>query len=202
MQQWRHPRLANPANWFLLLGGGLLALSLWIPWFTAVRTARVENRADQITGLLLEAATGLECPLDAAGLEIVMARFQALAAAQGAHLADLERIEPAWPGALLALTSKHYAYQLAISPPPVRSLPSRDSTPALETMAWPLSAVGPGHSVFFHPENAPRAYTRNKAAGFEGLTLRPAAGEAHRPGEGSVSANYYRSARDERWIHY
>lgn len=202
MQQWRQSRWANPGNWFLLLGVCLLALSVWIPWLTALRTARTERRADQIAELLLEAACGLECPLDAAGITFVQARFHALAAAQAAHVLDLEFVDPPWPGALLALTSKHYAYQLSASPPPVTALPSREGTAAVEVITWPLSAVGPGHSAYFHPENAPRAYTRNKAARFQGVDQGPQPGEGHRPSSGSVSASHYRSAREERWIHY
>lgn len=202
MQQWRHPRLANPANWFLLLGLCLLGLSLWIPWFTATRTARVEMRADQIAELLLEATHGLDCRLDAAGLDVVQARFAALCAAQGVFTADLEPVEPRWPDTLLSLANKHYAFQLANSPPPPRALASRDAIPALEVVAWPLTATGPGHSAFFHPDNAPRAYTRNKAASYEGAARRPLPGQCHRPGEGSVSGQFYRSVVDERWLHY
>jgi hypothetical protein len=75
---------------------------------------------------------------------------------------------------------------------------------AYECLAWPLSEVGPGHGVFFHPDDAPRAYTRNLTAGYWGLgTHRPLPGQCHRlVGEVSSGRGYYRSAGDERWILY
>ena len=199
------PRAAawrNPARWYLLVGIGLIVLSLWVPWLSAARTARVELRADRIAELLLRAAGGMPFPpLD--DVEHVLARFFALASADGTFLADLERIEPPPAGVLLALTNKHYAFQLAESPPDPVSIVGRDTVPALEVLAWPLTTTGPAHSAYLHAENAPRAYTRNLGGSLVGLdSHRPAPGVGQRratmvPFDTSES---YRSVTDERWI--
>ncbi len=202
MNSWRRSRLLNPASWYTAIGMALLGLSLWLPWASASRTARVEQRADQIADALLLAARG-DAPLDdPAALDHVLARLHALAAARAVFVADLERQEPP-PDALLLLTNKHYAFQLAVSPVPQNERVGRDTVPALEVVAWPLSRVGPGHCAFFHPENAPRAYTRNLAAGYAGTgRRRPAPGKCHRSAASSDHPSSYRSDDDERWLLY
>jgi hypothetical protein len=198
----RAPGWRNPSAWYLAGGLALIAASLWLPWFTAARTARVEQRADRLAELLLCAAEALLVPPVAGDVEHVLARFLALAAADGAFLGDLERVEPPFPDSLLVLTNKHYALQLAASPPPATATPGSDTVPALEVLAWPLSALGPGHSVFFHAENAPRAYTRNLSSRIVGLgNTRPQPGSAQPRETGtSRSALAYRSANDDRWV--
>ena len=79
----------------------------------------------------------------------------------------------------------------------------RGTLAAVEVIAWPLSTVGPGHCVFFYPEGASRAYSRNLRRSYAGLGdgERPAPGAAHRrPGLGSVKRTTYPGNDDERWI--
>lgn len=203
MQDWRRSRWANPARWYTVAGLAALGLSLWLPWMTAARTARVEQRADRIAELLLRAARDRSEPAEEAGLQFVLARFHGLAAAEGVFVSDLERVEPAPPGTLLCLTNKHYAFQLAATPLPPNQVPGRDSVAAVEVIAWPLTATGPGHSAYFHPEDGPRAYSRNLYASYAGLGgRRPQPGSSHRPlrRQGDELPGWYRGADDERWI--
>lgn len=204
MQMWRRSRLGNPATWYLGAGLALLGATMWVPWFTAQRTARVERRADELAGCLLAAALEPVDVLDAVAAEVVAARGLRFALAAGVHVTDVERIDPPPPGALLALRNKHYAFHLATSPLPDSVLAGRDTSPSLEVMAWPLGRAGPGHCVFFHPDDAPRAYTRNLTANYAGLgSRRPRPGQAHRRPHGLHEVtSYYRGFDDERWILY
>lgn len=201
MQNWRRRGIGTPAGWYTLLGAVLLGISIWVPFGTAERTARVEHRADQITGLLLEASRPLVGAIDPAAAPLLMARFHALSLRDGVYVSDLERVEPPLPGTLLTLRNKHYAFHLAASPPEANALVGRDTEPAYEALAWPLSAVGPGHSAFLYCDDAPRAYTRNLSAGYVGLEgRRPRPGRSHRRSSGVDNEHFYRSFDDERWI--
>jgi hypothetical protein len=195
----------DPATWYAIAGVGLIATSLWLPWATAARTARVEMRADRLSELLMRA--GRTVPVDAtpADLEHVWGCFLALAQADGAFFADVERLEPPPDDTLLAFTNKHYAFQLARSPvdPQAAANGSDGGELPLETIAWPLHAAGPGHAVYFHADDAPRAYTRNLTSGYVGLRgSRPRPGDAHRGNSLFDTPTSYRSAGDERWILY
>jgi hypothetical protein len=139
--------------------------------------------------------------LDARSIEVVLARFHRLALRDQVHINDLEVVDPPLPGTLLTLTNKHYAFHLAVSPPEATEIVGRDTEPAYEVIAWPLSAVGPGHSAFLACDDAPRAYTRNLTAGYVGLqSRRPQPGRSHRRASGVDTARFYRSFDDERWI--
>lgn len=202
MQNWRRRGVGTPAGWYTLLGLVLLGASIWVPFLTAERTARVEQRADRIAGLLLEAVLPMPAPAVAGDLEHVLARFHRLAARDHVHVNDLERIEPPLADTLLTLRNKHYAFHLAVSPPEPNATVGPGTEPAYEAMAWPLDAVGPGHSAFLHCDDAPRAYTRNLGAGYFGLgSDRPRPGLSHRRPSSALDAlHYYRSFDDERWI--
>ena len=202
MTEWRRSRWANPAGWYTAIGVGLLAFSLWIPWLSASRTARVERRANGLAEALLDATRGFEAPLDEADLQTVVARFYLLAGCRGERVKDVERLEPAPDGALLCLVNKHYAFQLSTSPPDVNQQPGRHTVPALEVIAWPQSVIGPGHCAFFYPENAARAFTRNLRARYAGFgEARPTPGAAHRrPRLGSRRSRSYAGRDDERWL--
>ena len=204
MQGSRRGGWIDPATWYLLAGVVLIGATLWLPWYTAARTARVELRADRIAELLLTATRGLPAPPTADDLESVLARFFALANADGVFLADLERVAAPAPEVLLALQNKHYAIQLALAPADPTATVGRDTVPALEVLAWPLGIAGPGHSVYYHAQDAPRAYTRNLGSGFHGWQeRRPLPGAGQRRAVTTVDTpSYYRSANDERWIHY
>lgn len=192
----------SPGTWYTLGCLALVGLSMWLPWWTAMRTARIELRADRLAQLLLQAAVLPMPPTDAGDLEHVFSRFLALARADGMVIGDLERFEPTPADALMVLTNKHYAFQLAVSPPEAKEIAGRDTVPALEVVAWPLRANGPAHSVYFHPENAPAAYTRN--LGNHTIDLgdkRPRPGACHRRQTGLFdSPASYRSVNDDRWI--
>ena len=202
MTEWRRSRWANPAGWYTTIGLFLLAFSLWIPWLSASRTARVERRANGLAEALLDATAGFELPLDEADLHAIQARFYALADSRGERTKDVERMESPPEGTLLCLVNKHYAFQLAESPPDVNQQAGRRTMPAVEVIAWPQSGIGPGHCAFFYPENAARAYTRNlraKYAGFE--EYRPEPGGPHRrPGLGSRRSSQYPGRDNERWL--
>tara|TARA_R110002072_G_scaffold100429_3_gene221158 strand:- start:52357 stop:52974 length:618 start_codon:yes stop_codon:yes gene_type:complete len=203
MNEWRRSRFGNPAAWYTVIGCGLLGLSLAIPWLSASRTARVETRADGVANALLEASQGFEPPLDDADVLCLLARFYRVAVARGVRVNEVVKVEPTPPGTLLCLKSKHYGYQLSESPLDATARAGRGTLAAVEVIAWPLSTVGPGHCVFFYPEGASRAYSRNLRRSYAGLGNgeRPAPGAAHRrPGLGSVKRTTYPGNDDERWI--
>ncbi|MCA8964468.1 MAG: hypothetical protein H6838_17130 [Planctomycetes bacterium] len=203
MQRRRALAFVNPANYYLLAGLILLGVSMYVPVFTGERTARLEDRAAKIAALLLEATLERPEGIGADDLENVLGRFYALAVRDEAFLGDLTIVEPPLEGTLLTLRSKHYAFHLAVSPPEVPST-RRDTLPAYEVVAWPLSAIGPAHSVFFVPDDAARAYTRNLSRGYYGLAeRRPLPGHCHRrTGALFDDQHTYRSRDDERWITY
>jgi hypothetical protein len=133
--------------------------------------------------------------------EIAYARLHALGAARGAFLADLQP-PTTLDGAWLALANKHYAFRLApiAQDPAARAAP--DAAPGCEALAWPLSATGPGHAMFYAPEDGPRAYTRNLAHGHFGFDARrPAADTGRRRAASTFDTRLsYRSRGEDRWI--
>lgn len=203
MQRRRALAFVNPANYYLLAGLVVLGLSVYVPVLTAERTARLEERADGIANALLTATLDMPLGIEPADVPTVVARFYAIAARDGLFVADLEPLDPPLEDTLLTLQSKHYVYHLAVSPPEVPST-QRKLLPAYEVVAWPLSLLGPARSVFFVPDDAPRAYTRNLAVGYQGLQgKRPQPGHSHRrSGQMFDRQENYRSRDDERWILY
>lgn len=203
MLEWRRASFGNPANWWIAGGLAMLVASVWVPFLTAERTARVEGRADQIAGLLLDATRGFPTAIAADELPIVLARFYALTLRDRVHVADLEVQAEPLPETLLTLRNKHYLFYVAESAPEPQAIASRDAGPAYEVMAWPITNLGPGHSVFFHADNAPRAYTRNLTAGYVGTDTPPVPATSHRrSGTLFEVARSYRNGDDERWIVY
>jgi hypothetical protein len=202
MQNWRRRGIGTPAGWYTLIGLGLLAGSIWVPFLTAQRTARVEERADQIAAHLLEATRPVPGRLDGV-TDFVLAQFHCLALRDQVFVNDLEVLAPL-PGTLLLLRNKHYAFHLAESPPEPNATIGRDTEPAYEVLAWPIESVGPGHSAFLYCDDAPPAFTRNLTAGYTGFgKRRPQPGRSHRrPVSGVDTEAFYRSYDDERWILY
>lgn len=194
---------ANPATWYGLAGLALLGTSLWVPWATAARTARIERRADDIAMLLLEAAVPFVDDLDATSAKVVFARFLRLAIRDGLIVSDLEPADTL-PGTLLVLRNKHYAFHLAAAPLPDGTVVERGAVPPREVMAWPIDENGPGHCAFFHPDDGPRAFTRNLTAKHSGLgDRRPRPGAAYPASQHFADVTtFYRSGDDERWILY
>lgn len=199
MQQRLRSGAFNPANWYLTLGLGLLGATLWLPWWTAQRTARIERRADQISQQLLEAASDLLVPIDDTTVEFVFARLHAGAEAGDVLIADLERQEPLH-GALLTLRNKHYLFGLFPAEPEPNQRIGTGSVPALEAYAWPASQLGPGHSAFFAAEDAPRSFTRNLARDYHGAEVAPSRSSGQRPVRGADLGGSYRGLDDERWL--
>lgn len=198
----RRLRWRNPATWYAAVGFVLIAITLWLPWFTASRTARVEHRADQLAELCLVAAGSMELPADDATLAHFFARWLRLADAAGVFTGDLEPLPSEGDGIAL-FANKHYLFQLAGSPPPALATATPDLPAPLEVVAWPASAAGPGHSAFFHPAGAGRAFTRNLTRNYHGFKLRPAPGCGHRRlGPSNESLLAYRGQDDERWTLY
>lgn len=204
MQISRRSSLANPATWYIFAGVLFLGASIWVPFLTAERTARIESRADRISGLLLEATTGQPGTIGPDELPNVLARFFALAERDEVLVGDLEVREAPLSGTLLTLENKHYLFYLAASVPDADAVVSRDATPAFEAMAWPITGLGPGHSAFFQSDSAPRAYTRNLTVGYLGTKKnRPYTSNAHRRASSMFEiSRSYRDQRDERWIVY
>ncbi|MBZ0150560.1 MAG: hypothetical protein K8J09_03440 [Planctomycetes bacterium] len=204
MQMWRSSLWTNPGAWYTLLGVGALVVSMWVPWWSADRTARIERRADEIAEVLLRVAEQCLEPITEADLATLFAQLSWQAACAGSFVADLELIEPPPDGVVMLLRNKHYAFQLAPSPLGANLIAGRDTVPAYEVTAWPLSGAGPGHTAYFHPEDGPRAYTRNLGAGFAGLGKdRPLPGACHRPRGSTIQTRYhYRATDDKRWILY
>ena len=202
MTAWRRSRWANPAAWFTALGVALLGFSLYVPWLTASRTARVERRAEQLAQALLDASSGFEQPLDETDLSGLAGRFYAVAESRGLYTRDLTRLDRPPEGALLCFLNKHYAFQLSESPPGASQRAGAATAPAFEVTAWPESGVGPGHCAFFYPENAARAYTRNLRANYAGTgNTRPMPGRAHRAiGQSGQRAASYTGNDNERWV--
>ena len=181
----------------------MLAASIWVPFLTAGRSARVEQRADEITSLLLEAMQPLG-QLDRDVAPVILGRFHRLALRDHVYVGDLEPLDEPLPGTLLCLVNKHYAFHVAVSPIENDAVRATADEPSYEALAWPLSNVGPGHGVFFYPDDAPRAYTRNLSAGYHGLgQRRPQPGRCHRRDlTVADTGSGYRSQGDERWILY
>ena len=99
MSDWRRSPFGNPAAWYTSIGILLLAFSLWIPWLSASRTARVETRGDELASALLDATLGMPLPLDEADLQVVMARFFVTAASRGVRTKGVVLVEPPPDGA-------------------------------------------------------------------------------------------------------
>lgn len=205
MNEWRRTRFGNPAAWYTGIGILLLAFSLWIPWLSATRTARVETRGDRLANALLDATEGFLLPLDEADLQILLSRFYLTAASRGVRIKEVKRVEPAPDGSLLFLTNKHYCFQLSETPLDPQSRPGKNTVASLEVVAWPLNAASPGHCVYFYPQDASRAYSRNLRRGYRGIkkNYRPEPGACHRrPGGGGARRAQYPGIDDERWILY
>ena len=205
MNQWRRSRFGNPAAWYTAIGSSMLALSLAIPWLSASRTTRVEERADGIAEALLSASEGLQTPFSEVDLQCLLARFYMVASSHGLWTSDIEREADAPDGALLCLRNKHYAFQVSESPIDANARAGQDCTGSVEILAWPLSTVGPGHCVFFYAQDASRAYSRNLRKSYAGLdgSNQPTPGAAHRrPGLGSLRRSQYAGNDNERWVIY
>jgi hypothetical protein len=196
----------NPGFWLCLLAAAVLAATFVIPWWLARRTARVEDRADRLALLLLEAAVAQQ-PFafdDPSTTAVTWARFLRSAAARGIPTGDLELAPPPADRALaLIATNRHYVFQLAATPRSPDDGPGTGIQAGLEVLAWPREREGPAHVVLFHAETGESAHTRNLQIGYVGVegSRRPEPGCAfRRAGAGDVPMMSYRGLDDERWI--
>lgn len=192
--------VVGPMAWHLGAGLVLIGASLALPWWSAERTARAELRASRIADCLLEVGQALARDGEP-DPDVACARLFALGEARDAFLADLQPV-PSSAGVWLALANKHYAFRLApiAQDPAARAAP--DAAPGCEALAWPLAAAGPGHAMFYAPEDGSRAYTRNLEHGhfgFDDLRPGPETGR-RRNGSAFDTRLSYRSRGDERWI--
>jgi hypothetical protein len=196
----------NPAYYYGLLGAAVLLLTFWLPVASAGRTARVEERADVLASLLLEAAVCMHtCDFaDPATGDYLFGQMQLLGRGQ-VFLEDLEPLRDEWVDAF-TFANKHYVVQVRPAPRAEVELTSAASEDLgswpLEVLAWPRSDAGPGHAVFFYPEDAPAAFTRNLQFGYYGDASdqrRPPPGLSHRRPDAKRRWDY-RDFADNRWL--
>jgi hypothetical protein len=182
----------------LLALGGTFALIL----MTARRSARAESRGDDLAGLLLHEAQGI-VPIDWTSSwqrEHLTSRWFAAAWSQGVSVSELESSDTDTAG--FAFLNKHYAIAVRPSPRLEADVPTEDGDLPIEAVAWPRAEVGPAKSVFFHPEDADRAYSRNLQSDycFDLAAQRPRPGVFHRKPESKQRAWDYRAFDDERFL--
>ena len=193
----------NPGNLIVLLAVGALGLSFWVPYGTADRTARVEERAGEIAALLLEAASDCQ-PLDLGSREVyslLQARTAKAAHSRGipgSSFVDPELPEEELDWGSFLYRGKHYCFQVTLTP---EKRLAGDLVAPVEVYAWPATEVGPGHTVFFFSETEYPAFSRNLSSGFAGTTNapRPGLGLPH-PDDPRDNPDWYRGTDDERWI--
>ncbi len=197
----RPPR--SPMTWWVLCGLFALGGTLGLILMTARRSARAESRGDELARLLLQEASTM-APLDwtsewqRAHLE---ARLVAAAVSSGLLLNEFgERAADDSPG--FGFTNKHYAVVLRPSPRLELDVPEDEGDLPLEAVAFPRESVGPAKSIFFHPEDADRAYSRNLQSDYtdDAAERRPPPGTFHRRPDGKRRAWDYRAFDDERFL--
>jgi hypothetical protein len=196
-------RTWNLGRWLFWCGLVLLGVTFWIPFATARRTARTEERAERITELLLLTASAAQ-PLDFTDpftTNVMMARLLCLCRCRGVFCDDLEAVTPpAGTGDRFLLVNKHYVFQVARSPEPHAS--PVDAIPAVEVLAWPLESAGPGHAAFYCSELGEPAFSRNLLHGYVGLDPAYMAepGVALRRKGGEFEGRWtYRGMDDDQW---
>lgn len=193
----------SPLLLWVSLGLALLVGSFaWIA-STATRSTRAEERGDRIAAIVLQEARTLgHLDFDSTWQhELLFARIHCAAVARGLFVADLE-LRPARNSPSFGFLNKHYCIEVRPSP---RAQPLDDESDlesAFEVLAWPRARTGPAKSVFFHPDDADAAYSRNLQSGFvdENPNSAPVPGRAHRRNDGRLGVFDYRGFDDERWL--
>lgn len=190
-------------RWWALFATAVLLGSMALILFTARRSARAESRADQFARILLAEAQRMT-PFDW-NSEWQRMHLEALvvaaATAERVPVTEFgERPMEDTPG--FCFVNKHYAFAVRPSPRRETDLPEDQGDVALESIAWPRAVVGPAKSVFFHPEDADRAYSRNLHSDYSDdvPTARPQPGWLHRRVDAKVRTWDYRAWDDERYI--
>ncbi len=190
-------------RWWSFMAAALLIGSMGLILFTARRSARAESRADRLAGALLTAAQPM-LPIDWTSEWQRMhleARFFAGALANQVPVTELAE-GPIHDTPGFCFENKHYAIALRPSPRLEPDLQTEAGDLAVESLAWPRATVGPAKSVFFHPEDADRAYSRNLHADYndESPGSRPKPGWLHRRQDSKIRVFDYRAWDDERFL--
>ncbi|MDA0373537.1 MAG: hypothetical protein O2865_07105 [Planctomycetota bacterium] len=180
-----------------LVGLGLVGLgvTLSMPGWSADRVARVESRAEQACRVLATMVADSQRTLPIAPPAFTD-EFQAQCRAAGQPESDLPELIAEDP---LTFGSRHYLFRVV-----ARELPTRaegESAP-LEVFAWPRTVLPPGRTTFCFPLDGDPVFTRNLAAGYEGLERGPRPGAALARGEEQPRRDGvpYRASNDERWL--
>ncbi|MGE3174099.1 MAG: hypothetical protein AB7O97_15840 [Planctomycetota bacterium] len=192
----------SPLTWWVLLVLALLGATFWLIVAGARRSARTEDRGFGLAAVLLREGQAI-APIDWDSEWVrqhLLARVVAAATAADVFANDLELLPQREPHAI-TLVNKHYCIELRASAPADPEAPV-DGAPPLESMAWPREAVSPAHTVFFYPEDAPAAYSRNLQSAYHDRDsrARPGPGEGHRRDDGSQRIWDYRGIDGERWL--
>lgn len=202
---WRLPLRppGSPMRWWSFAAALLLLGSMALILFTARRSARAEGRADLLARILLEQAQPL-APIDWTSEWQRMhleARLFAAASAERVPVSELVDL-PADDAPGFRFANKHYAITVRPSPRRDADLPDDVGDLPLESLAWPRELVGPAKSVFFHPEDADRAYSRNLHSDYNDGSpqSRPQPGWLHRRQDAGRRAWDYRAWDDERFL--
>lgn len=193
----------SPLAAWVGLGIALLGGTFALFAYAASRSVRAEERGDLLAATVLSEARAI-APLNFAEPwehEHLYARVLIAATARGLFAADLEVREPRDTPSF-GFLNKHYCIEVRPSPrSELEPDPDRISPP-IEVMAWPRSRTGPARSVYFHPDDADAAYSRNLQSGYvdDGSTRIPVPGRSHRRNDGRLGVWDYRGFDDERWL--
>lgn len=206
----RRRRSLNLGNLLVLALTLALGTSLWVPYGTATRVARVEDHAPRVGRLLLaagRAAMPIDFTDDAVGTAIAEDLRQRCRDAQHPESTLPELIGPpsdtdGSPMPAFCFRGKHFLFLL--TEPPSELLDGAGPR-RLEVYAWPRSA-GAAHSAFAFLERLAddgslrthELFSRNLDRGYTGHEHAPRPGSA-RPRDGETEA-IYRGADDQRWI--
>lgn len=180
-----------------LVGLGLIGLgvTLSMPGWSADRVARVESRAEEacrILATLVAESQGTSQLAQAA----LSDEFRNRCRAVGQPDSDLPELVAEDP---VTFGSRHYLFRVV-----ARDLPTKaeEGEAPLEVFAWPRTLLPPGRTAFCFPLDGDAVFTRNLAAGYEGLERAPRAGAALARGENAPRRDGvpYRASNDERWL--
>ncbi|MEM7199303.1 MAG: hypothetical protein AAF628_03495 [Planctomycetota bacterium] len=188
----------NLGNLIVVLGVVGLVVTLWVPYITAGRVARIERNAeDHARALLaatLDAAEGAWDPQATGAVGDLASRVPQVAAVPP----DAGRT--GLPAGLY-FESKHYLYSVFTRGPDDQIGDDTAAPPAFEVFAWPRSYLGPGRSAFYFPAGGRPAYTRNLKSAYQGFGAPPQPGEGRPREDGLSEPDYgYHDRLDERWL--
>ena len=196
----------NLANWLVGLGLLALVISFAIPYILAERTARLEQRAEEVAAVVLDAAVDLQPldltdPFDRALLEAwIVARLEVL----GIKEDSFTLAPPLVLDDVLVFRGKHYEYLVTPGPQPMddseRVAHNRgERILPFEVYAYPARSVSPAQTAFFFSEIDSSAFTRNLQNNYKGDGRRPRRGNGVPRVDPGIQG-FYRGRDDERWL--